>query len=168
MGVDTDYRHILRQGLRAALSDGWGGSMVATDIQDVLFGTPDPLKAKTNLGVLEEDQVNLVVHGHEPALSEVFNQAARDPEMAELAEEKGAEGINVVGMCCTAIEILMRHGIPAAGNFLQQELAVMTGVVELMMIDVQCIMPALSETAKDFHTEMISTSPKAKFPGSST
>ena len=165
MGVDTDYRHILRQGLRAALSDGWGGSMVATDIQDVLFGTPEPLQAKVNLGVLEEDQVNLIVHGHEPALSEVFTEAARDPKLVELAEEKGAEGINVAGICCTANEILMRHGVPIAGNFLQQELALMTGAVDLMMVDVQCIMPALSETAKEFHTELISTSPKAKFPG---
>lgn len=164
MGTDTDYRNILRQGLRCALADGWGGSMIATEVQDVLFGTPEPLQAKVNLGVLEENSVNLIVHGHDPRLSEVIVDVARDPEFLELASKEGAEGINVSGMCCTANEILMRHGIPIAGNFLQQELAIMTGIVELMTVDVQCIMPALSETTEDFHTELVSTSSKAKFP----
>jgi len=138
--------------------------MIATDVQDVLFGTPKPLKARVNLGVLDENSVNLIVHGHEPALSEVFVRAANDPELVELAREHGAEGVTVAGICCTANEILMRHGVPVAGNFLQQELAITTGMVDLMMVDVQCIMPALSDTAKNYHTKLVSTSPKAKFP----
>lgn len=165
MGVDTDYKNIIKQGLRCALSDGWGGSMIATDLQDILFGTPVPLQATCNLGVLEEDQVNIIVHGHEPVLSEVVVDAARDPELIKLAEENGASGINIAGLCCTANEILMRHGIPTAGNFLQQELAMMTGAADLMMVDVQCIMPALADLTKRFHTKLMTTSPKAKFPG---
>jgi carbon-monoxide dehydrogenase catalytic subunit len=165
MGVDTDYRNIIQQGLRCALADGWGGSMIATELQDILFGTPEPLRARVNLGVLEEDKVNIVVHGHEPTLSEMVVAAAQDPELLKLAEQKGAKGINISGICCTANEILMRHGIPIAGNFLQQELAVMTGAVDLMMVDVQCIMPALADLVKHFHTKLITTSPKAKFPG---
>ncbi len=165
MGVDTDYRNIIQQGLRCALADGWGGSMIATELQDILFGTPEPLRARVNLGVLEEDKVNIVVHGHEPTLSEVVVAAARDPELLKLAEQKGAKGINIAGICCTANEILMRHGIPIAGNFLQQELAVMTGAVDLLMVDVQCIMPSLSDLVKHFHTKLVTTSPKAKFPG---
>jgi len=68
-------------------------------------------------------------------------------------------------MCCTGNEVLMRHGVPAAGNFLQQELAVITGAVDAMVVDVQCVMPALGSLAGCFHTKFISTSPKAKFPG---
>jgi len=165
IGVDTDYRNIIHQGLRCALSDGWGGSMIATELQDILFGTPSPLRARVNLGVLEEDKVNIVVHGHEPTLSEMVVAAAQDPELLKLAEQKGAKGINIAGICCTANEILMRHGIPIAGNFLQQELAMMTGAVDLMMVDVQCIMPALADLSKHFHTKLVTTSPKAKFPG---
>ncbi len=165
MGVDTDYRNIMQQGLRCALSDGWGGSMIATELQDVLFGTPAPIRATCNLGTLEKDQVNIVVHGHEPVLSEMIVVAAQDPELLQLADKVGAKGINIAGMCCTANEILMRHGIPVAGNFLQQELAMMTGAVDLMMVDVQCIMPALSDLSQRFHTKLVSTSPKAKFPG---
>ena len=165
MGVDADYRNLIQQGLRCAISDGWGGSMIATELQDVLFGTPAPIRATSNLGTLQKEQVNIVVHGHEPVLSEMVVAASQDPELQKLATEKGAKGINIAGMCCTANEILMRHGVPVAGNFLQQELAMMTGAVDLMMVDVQCIMPALSDLSKRFHTKLVTTSPKAKFPG---
>ncbi len=164
MGVDTDYYNIMLQGLRTALADGWGGSMISTELQDILFGTPTPLRARVNLGVLKRDEVNVVVHGHEPILSEMLVAASRDPELLKLAQHKGATGINLAGICCTANEILMRHGIPIAGNFLQQELALATGAVDAMIVDVQCIMPALSSLAQCFHTKLIATSPKAKFP----
>jgi carbon-monoxide dehydrogenase catalytic subunit len=165
IGVDADYKNLMKQGTRAALGDGWGGSMVATELQDILFGTPVPTIGKVNLGVIEEDQVNIIIHGHEPLLSEMVVVASRDPEMVELAKSKGAKGINIAGICCTANEILMRHGIPLAGNVLQQETAIVTGAVEAMVVDVQCIMPSLPRVAQCFHTEIISTSPKAKFPG---
>lgn len=165
IGVDHDYVHIILHGLRTSISDGWGGSMIATELSDVLFGTPKPIKSMANLGVLSNDKVNIVTHGHEPTLSEMIVAASQDPELVKLAKKKGAEGINVVGMCCTGNEILMRHGIPIAGNFLQQELAIITGSVEAVIVDVQCIMPALPDLASCYHTEIISTSPKAKFPG---
>jgi len=165
MGVDADYRNLLRHGMRTALGDGWGGSMIGTDLQDVMLGSPVPIRAKVNLGVLSKDKVNIVVHGHEPILSEMIVEASRDPELLKLAEEKGAKGIQLSGICCTANEVLMRQGIPSAGHFLQQELAIATGAVEAMVVDVQCLMPSLSEAAKCFHTELITTSPKGKIPG---
>jgi len=165
MGVDADYRNILKQGLRAALGDGWGGSMIATDLQDVLFGSPQPIRSKTNLGVLKEDHVNIVVHGHEPALSEMIVEAARDSELLAQAEELGAAGINLAGQCCTGNELLMREGIPSAGSFLHQELAIMTGAIDAMVVDVQCIMPQLAHLSERFHTKLLTTSPKAKMPG---
>lgn len=165
IGVDNDYVNLTLHGVRTALSDGWGGSMFATEFSDVLFGTPQPIKGQSNLGVLKEAQVNIVVHGHEPVLSDMIVQAAREDDLLAAAQEKGANGINVCGMCCTGNEILMRHGVPVAGNFLQQELAVVTGVVDAMVVDVQCIMPALTQVARCYHTKVISTSPKARFPG---
>jgi len=164
MGVGNDYRNILMHGLRTALSDGWAGSMIATELSDVLFGSPRPIRSTSNLGVLKEDEVNVVVHGHEPTLSDVVVAASQDPELLELAKKNGAKGINLAGICCTSNEILMRHGIPVAGNFLQQELALLTGAVELMMVDVQCLMPAVADAADCSHTKLITTSPKCKFP----
>ncbi len=165
IGVDNDYVNLTLHGLRTSISDGWGGSMIATELSDVLFGTPTPVKAVANLGVLKADQVNVIVHGHEPTLSEMIVAAAADTELLELAKKHEAKGINVAGICCTGNEVLMRHGIPVAGNFLQQELAIITGSVEAMVVDVQCIMPALTSLADCYHTKIISTSPKAKFPG---
>jgi anaerobic carbon-monoxide dehydrogenase catalytic subunit len=165
MGVDNDYVNILLHGLRTSLSDGWGGSMIATELSDVMFGTPKPLLAQVNLGTLKTDQVNIALHGHNPMLSDVIVQAAQDPELLRLAKAKGAAGINLVGLCCTGNELLMRRGIPMAGNHLMQELAIMTGALEAMVVDYQCIMPSVTEIAKCFHTQVISTSDKAKFPG---
>jgi carbon-monoxide dehydrogenase catalytic subunit len=165
MGNDQDAEHILDQGMRAALGDGWGGSMLATDISDILFGTPSPLVTQVNLGVLKEDEVNIIIHGHEPTLSEMIVAAARDPEMIEYAKTKGAKGINLAGICCTSNETLMRQGVPAAGNFLHQELAVLTGAVEAMVVDIQCIFQGLVGLAEQFHTRIITTSPKAKITG---
>ncbi len=165
IGVDADPLNLLLQGVRAALGDGWGGSLIATELQDILFGTPKPLKTYANLGVLKKDTVNIIVHGHVPVLSEKIVDAALDPEMQKLAEEVGAKGITVAGMCCTGNEVLMRRGIPPAGNFLMQELAVATGAVEAMIVDYQCIMPSLPDVAACYHTKIITTMPIAKIPG---
>ena len=165
IGVDMDPENLMQQGSRAAIADGWGGSMLATELQDIMFGTPVPILGRSNLGVLEKDQVNLVIHGHEPSLSEMIVAVAQDPEMIERAKQKGAKGINLAGICCTANEILMRHGIPLAGNFLQQEMAIATGAVDAMVVDVQCLMGSLPNVADCFHTKVITTNYRAKIPG---
>ena len=165
IGDDQDPAHILNHAIRTALADGWGGSMIATDISDILFGTPAPILGQANLGVIKEDMVNVVVHGHEPSMSEMLVAASQDPEIIEYAKAAGANGIQLSGICCTANEILMRQGIPAAGNFLHQELAILTGAVEAMVVDVQCIMQALVGLAQNFHTAIITTSPKVKIKG---
>lgn len=165
MGVDSDYVNILLHALRTALSDGWGGSMMATDCSDILFGTPTPKTSIFNLSVLSKDKVNVILHGHNPILSEMIVKASEDPEILKLAEQKGAKGINLAGMCCTGNELLMRKGVPIAGTLLDQELAIVTGAVEAMIIDYQCIFPSITFTASCYHTKVISTSSKAKFPG---
>jgi carbon-monoxide dehydrogenase catalytic subunit len=165
IGDDQDPEHILQHAVRTALSDGWGGSMIATDISDILFGTPAPILGQANLGVLKKDMVNVIVHGHEPTLSEMIVAASQDPEIIEYARAAGAQGVNLAGICCTANEILMRQGIPAAGNFLHQELSILTGAVEAMVVDVQCIMQALVDLARNFHTLVITTSPKVRIKG---
>ena len=165
VGNDQWYESILMAGLRTALADGWGGSMLATDITDILFGSPVPLTAQVNMGMLSEDEVNIVVHGHEPTLSELILVAVSDPEMIEYAKSKGAKGINLTGICCTANETLMRQGVPTIGNFLSQELTIVTGAIELMIVDIQCIMQALAPVADQFHTILVTTSPKAHIEG---
>src|SRR5512145_493484 len=166
MGVGADYVDILLQGLRCSLSDGWGGSMLGTDVSDVLFGTPSILMSKVNLAVIQEDQVNIAVHGHNPVLSEMVVNACRDPKLIALAKKNGAHGINLVGLCCTGSELLMRKGVPMSGNHLNQELVIATGALEAMIVDYQCIFPSLPRIASCYHTQIISTSRKARIPGS--
>jgi carbon-monoxide dehydrogenase catalytic subunit len=165
IGDDQDPEHILHHAIRTSLADGWGGSMIATDVSDILFGTPAPILGQANLGVLKEDMVNVVVHGHEPTLSEMIVAASQDPEIIDYARAAGAKGVSLSGICCTANEILMRQGVPAAGNFLHQELAILTGAVEAMVVDVQCVMQALVGLAQNFHTQIITTSPKVRIKG---
>ena len=165
MGVDNDWVSILLHAMRNALSDGWGGSMIATEISDILFGVPQPNQSTANIGVLQDDKVNIVVHGHNPVVSETVVAACNSPDLLKMAEERGANGINLVGVCCTGNELMMRHGLPMAGNHLMTELVLVTGAVEMMIVDYQCIMPSIGQTAACYHTKMVSTSEKAKFPG---
>ena len=166
MGCSSKPEALIRQSLRSGLSDGWGGSMAGTEFSDVLFGTPKPIETEANLGVMVAENVNIVVHGHDPSLSEMICEYADDPEMIAYAKEMGAKGITVSGVCCTSNEVAMRRGIPMAGNFLQQENVVLTGACEAIVVDVQCIFPALGPLSKCFHTKFITTSPIAQMPDS--
>lgn len=166
MGCSSLPEALIRQSMRAGLCDGWGGSMCGTEFSDVLFGTPRPVDTTANIGVMEKDMVNIIVHGHDPSLSEMIVHYANDPELIALAKANGAKGINIAGVCCTGNEVAMRQGIPMAGNFLQQENVVLTGACEAIVVDVQCIFPALGPLSKCFHTKFITTSPIARMPDS--
>ena len=166
MGCSSLPEALIKQSIRAGLSDGWGGSMMGTEFSDVLFGTPKPIDTEANLGVMVAENVNIVVHGHDPSLSEMICEYADSPEMIAYAKEMGAKGITVSGVCCTSNEVAMRRGIPMAGNFLQQENVVLTGACEAIVVDVQCIFPALGPLSKCFHTKFVTTSPIAQMPDS--
>ena len=166
MGCSSKPEALVKQSIRCGLADGWGGSMMGTEFSDVLFGTPKPVDTEANLGVMVAENVNIVVHGHDPSLSEMICEFADSPEMIAYAKEKGAKGITVSGVCCTSNEVAMRRGIPMAGNFLQQENVVLTGACEAIVVDVQCIFPALGPLSKCFHTKFITTSPIAQMPDS--
>ncbi len=163
MGCDADPVSILLNTLRMGLVDGYSGLKLATDVQDIVFGTPQPVKTEANLGVLAKDKVNIIVHGHVPFLSEKIVEWARKLEPEAVAA--GAAGIQLSGLCCTGNEVLMRQGIAAAGNYLSQELAIITGAVDLMVVDVQCIMPSLPQIAACYHTKVVTTHEIGKIPG---
>ncbi len=164
MGVDQEYHNIMLQGARCSLGDGWGSSMLSTELTDIMFGTPVPRRAIVDLGCLKKDQVNITVHGHEPLLAEAICLAAQEEDMLALAKKAGAKGINLAGVCCTGNEILMRRGIPVAGGFIQQEMVIATGAVEAMVVDVQCVMQSVAQVVKNKHTDIITTNYRAKMP----
>lgn len=165
MGVDQDYKNITQQCSRTALADGWGGSMVATEISDILFGTPTPVSAEVNMGVLKENEVNIIVHGHEPNLFESMLMSVNEPSLIQAAKDAGAAGINLVGMCCSGAEMLSRHGIPHAGNFMSTETVLVTGAIDAMTVDVQCIKQGLIKVAECYNTPMFTTNPRCHIEG---
>ncbi|MDY0375421.1 MAG: anaerobic carbon-monoxide dehydrogenase catalytic subunit [Desulfobacterium sp.] len=165
MGVDQHYKNITKQISRTALSDGWGGSMVSTEISDILFGTPSPIEAGVNMGVLKENMVNIIIHGHEPNLFESMVVSVAGPTLVQAAKDAGADGINLVGMCCSGSEMMSRHGIPHAGNFSSTEAIMVTGAVDAMAVDIQCIKQGLSEVAKCYNTPLITTNTRAHIEG---
>lgn len=165
MGCDNDAVSTMLHSARTALADGWGGSMIGTELSDIIFGVPKPKKSTVSLGVLKENEVNILVHGHNPVVSEMVLAAAQDPEMISLAKDAGAEGINIGGLCCTGNELLSRQGIPMAGNHLMTELAIVTGAVEAVVVDYQCIMPSMVQASACYHTRFITTADKARFTG---
>ncbi|MEE8541923.1 MAG: carbon monoxide dehydrogenase, partial [Desulfobacterales bacterium] len=165
MGVDQDFRTLTQQCSRTALADGWGGSMVSSEISDILFGTPAPVSIEVNMGVLKEDQVNIIVHGHEPNLFESMLESAVEPTLIKAAKEAGAEGINLVGMCCSGLEMFVRHGVPHAGNFMSTEAVLVTGAVDAFVVDVQCIKQGLAKIADCYGTPLITTNPKCHIEG---
>jgi carbon-monoxide dehydrogenase catalytic subunit len=165
MGVDQHYENITQQCNRTALADGWGGSMVATEISDILFGTPSPVAVEINMGVLKEDQVNIIIHGHEPNLFETIVESVNEPTLIQAAKDAGANGINLVGMCCSGLEMFVRHGIPHAGNFMSTEAIMVTGAVDAMGVDYQCIKQGLVKVADCYGTKLITTNPRCHIEG---
>jgi len=164
MGCTADAEALVKQSLRVGLSDGWGGSMAGTEMSDILYGTPMPCDTEGGLGCVEKDMVNIVCHGHDPAVSEMIVTLSETKEMQDYAKSFGAKGINILGLCCTANEIAMRHGVKMAGNFLQQENVLLTGCIEAICVDVQCIFPNIGPLSECFHTNFYTTSPIARIP----
>lgn len=161
-GVDADPINLLLAGLRCSVAD-LAGCYMGTDLADILFGTPKPIITETNLGVMKADEVNIAVHGHNPVLSDVMVSVAR--EMDKEAKSAGASGINLVGICCTGNEVMMRHGIPACTHSVSQEMALMTGALDAMVVDYQCIMPSLVTVAECMGTTIVTTMDICKISG---
>ncbi|MFZ2633109.1 MAG: anaerobic carbon-monoxide dehydrogenase catalytic subunit [Desulfosalsimonadaceae bacterium] len=165
IGVDQHYENITKQASRTALADGWGGSMVSTEISDILYGTPTPVVADVNMGVLKENQVNIIIHGHEPNLFESVIASVNSPTLIAAAKAAGADGINLVGMCCSGAEMMSRHGIPHAGNFTSTEAILVTGAVDAMGVDIQCIKQGLAKVAECYKTPLFTTNTRCRIEG---
>lgn len=162
MGVDSDPVNLIFGGLKGSLAD-LAGEYIGTKLSDVLFGVPEPIVSESNLGVINPKMVNIAVHGHNPVLSEMVVAAAR--QMQEEAKKVGAEGINIVGICCTGNELLMREGVYLATSSASQEMAIMTGALDAMVVDIQCIYPAVQQLTECFHTKVVTTEGIMKIPG---
>ena len=161
-GVDADAVNLLIAGIRCGVAD-LAGCYMGTDLADILFGTPTPVISKANMGTLKADMVNIAAHGHNPVLSEMIVTVAED--MKQEALNAGAKGINVVGICCTGNELLERHAIPSCTHSVSQEMALLTGALDAIVVDYQCIMPSLVTVAECMGSKIITTMDICKITG---
>ena len=115
--------------------------------------------------MMKQHHVNIIVHGHEPYLLEAMVESVNDPTLISAAAEAGAKGINLVGMCCSGLEMLSRHGLPHAGNFMSTEAVMVTGAVDAFAVDVQCIQQGLAKVAECYGTKLFTTNPSCRIEG---
>ena len=164
MGVMSDLNSLMLEAVKIGIADSVA-QIIATEIQDILMGTPKLVESTIGFGNIKKESVNVVVHGHAPLLSTKIVEWSKSEEMKKMAKEAGAEDVNIVGVCCTGNETLMRQGIAIAGSNLQQEMVITTGLVDAMVVDYQCIYPSLTDVAEHFHTKVISTAKEGKMTG---
>lgn len=161
-GVDADPINLLKAGLRCSVAD-LAGCYMGTDLADILFGTPGPVRSSANLGTLKENAVNIAMHGHNPVLSDILVTTAERHQ--EIARSVGADRFNLVGICCTGNEVMMRHSIPSCTHSVSQEMAILTGALDAMVVDYQCIMPSVAGIAECKGMPVITTMEICKIPG---
>jgi anaerobic carbon-monoxide dehydrogenase catalytic subunit len=161
-GVDADAVNLLLAGIRCGVAD-LAGCYMGTDLADILFGTPTPVISKANMKTLKADMVNIAAHGHNPVLSEMIVAVAE--EMKQEALDAGATGINIVGICCTGNELMERHAIPSCTHSVSQEMALLTGALDAIVVDYQCIMPSLVTVAECMGSKIITTMDICKITG---
>ena len=162
MGNDSDPLNLWLAILRMGIVDNFAGLMLATDLSDILFGTPSPKVISANYAVIKDASVNVACHGHNPIMASKLVEWA--DKLEGEAKAAGADGINVVGVCCIGNELATRFGVPYAGHEAQAELFLATGAIDAMVVDLQCIWPSLATIAKCYKTRFITTVPFVKNP----
>ena len=169
--IDTDPVDLLLTSVRLSLATGYMGLVGTITAQDILLGSPSLVESRADLGIIDPETVNIVAHGHVPLVATAVIQAAQDPELQKLAGDAGAKGINVYGSMCTGQELMQRSGSSAKGyggqlsNWLSQEYYIATGAVDLVMLDMNCSIPALKTMADNFHTKLVSVDKIVRMQG---
>jgi len=163
--VNNDVVDLLLHCLRMGIANEYAGLFGITTMQEILTGTAKPNQGPVNIGVLDPDAVNIVMHGHQPLLAIKVLETARDKNWQEKAKQAGAKnGIKIYGSLCEGQQIFnlasdykdVFYG--QIGNWIQQELIIATGAVDVLAFDYNCVMPTISEEfAPKYHTKLIST-----------
>ncbi|MBP2652129.1 MAG: carbon-monoxide dehydrogenase, catalytic subunit [Firmicutes bacterium] len=164
--TDGDWENIMQQFLRCGLAFVFTGVMGSAIATDSLFGIGKRATSKVNVGALKKNYVNIAVHGHLPVLvSEIVNQGHNE-EFIKLAKEKGANGIQFYGICCSGLSAMYRYdGVIPLSNAVGAELVLGTGALDLWVADVQDVFPSIMDVAKCHKTTVVTTSDSARLPG---
>lgn len=165
LGGCSDPSVLFAQAVRTSLAQAYAALVSSSVLSDILFGIPEPVVAEVNYGILKPDHVNILVHGHSAVMLEKLLEKVASKEIQDLARDRGAAGIVVGGMCCTGHESLARHGIPTVTGAMGQELAIGTGAVDAVVVDMQCVLPGMQAVAECFGTDIVTTCRSNRIPG---
>jgi carbon-monoxide dehydrogenase catalytic subunit len=163
--VNNDVVDLLLHCLRLGIANEYAGLMGITSLQEVLTGTASPNEGPVDIGILDPHAVNVLMHGHQPLLAVKVLELARDPQIQEQARRAGAiNGLKVYGALCEGQQLFSIAAqykdvfFGQIGNWIQQELILATGAVDVMAFDYNCVMPTISEEfAPKYHTKLVST-----------
>jgi hydroxylamine reductase (hybrid-cluster protein) len=100
-----------------------------------------------NLGVLQADSVNILLHGHIPP---------RVTALLTTAAAKQSDSVNLIGMC--GGEASGSDALPVATNYDSQETPLLTGAVDLLVVGGQCVMPAVIALAAKMGVAVVNAS----------
>ncbi len=161
--VDSDYVSLALKALRLSLACIYGAQIPLELGQDILFGTATPHTMDVDLGVLDPDYVNILPNGHEPFVGVALIQAARQPEVQEKARSAGAKGLRIIGSMETGQELIQRFEQDEVfagyvGNWINQEMVLATGAVDVMASDMNCTIPTLGDYAEHFGARVVPVS----------
>lgn len=163
--VNNDPVDLLLHCLRLGIANEYAGLFGITTMQEILTGTADPNKGEVNIGVLDADAVNVIMHGHQPLLAIKVLELAREKTWQDKAKALGAKnGLKIYGSLCEGQQLFNIASeykdvfFGQIGNWIQQELVLASGAVDVLAFDYNCIMPTISEEyAEKYHTKLIST-----------
>ncbi len=142
-GGVSDVEEIFLYAFKASLL-GCMAQWLYGKLKESVFGETVPTTIAVNLGGLKQNGPNLLLYGHfSPILKRKIAEAAKKQD------------VNVMGVCMDPL--LPPFRFPIATNYGSQEIPLMTGAVDLLVVGDQSVNPSLVEVAKAFEVPIIST-----------
>lgn len=171
----SDPVEFLLRSVRLGIANEYQGLFMLDILQEILMGTQEITKKQQNMGLLKENNINIITNGHMPLLANVAIDLASSDEWQQKAKAAGAEGIQILGHVCEGQQLINYSGTHNAtayggqeGEWLSQEYLLATGAVDLFMFDYNCTVPTMPLFAKRFGTKLLSVHPVIKLQGTDT
>ncbi len=123
---------------------GCAAQLLQGRLKASVFGNTAPTNVEVNLGVLPKDSSVILLYGH---FSPLLKQ--------KIADKAKGKKIKVMGVCTDPF--IPPYSFAPVTNYGSQEIPLMTGAVDLIVAGDQCVNPSLTELAKAWKVEIVST-----------
>jgi len=170
--ISNDAIDLLKTALRLGNANEYAGLWGITVIQDIIMGTASLTSAQTNIACIDPDTVNIIANGHQPIFASIIMDKANDDVFQSAAKEAGAKGIKLYGSLCAGQQLMNVSAREEykdifggqLGNWIQEELFIATGAVDMFLMDFNCAVPSLKDYADKYGTKLLSLDQVVRFP----